>query len=69
MEDIRLLVSQNVGLQFLMPKAIDLLETDVLQDAMYYPGDFLLATLGIVVSYWQENTNEKRRFNADTASN
>ncbi|MEL7500782.1 MAG: contact-dependent growth inhibition system immunity protein [Planctomycetota bacterium] len=40
-EDLRIMIGQNIGLQFLMPKAITVLEDDPLADGDFYLGDLL----------------------------
>jgi hypothetical protein len=44
-EDLRILVNQGIGLSFLMPLVIDLLDKDPLVQGMHYPGDLLCAAL------------------------
>ncbi len=39
--ELRLLIGQQIGLLFLVPRALDVLEGDPLIDAYYYPGDLL----------------------------
>lgn len=57
--DIRLLISQNVGLDYLVPKAIDILKTDILEEALYFPGDLLMALLQVNDDYWIKNKKNK----------
>lgn len=42
-EDLRLLLTQEVGTQSLLPRALDLLEQDPLIAGDFYPGDLLVA--------------------------
>lgn len=42
-EDLRLLLTQQVGLGPLLPQALDLLEQDPLTAGDFYPGDLLVA--------------------------
>ncbi|PZR23508.1 MAG: hypothetical protein DI535_23800 [Citrobacter freundii] len=51
-EQIRLLLSQDVGTIFLLDKTLQLLETDILADGDFYPGDLLSAALNINRIYW-----------------
>jgi hypothetical protein len=60
--DIRILLSQNVGLKYLVPRAIDLLKNNIYEEALYYPGDFLLTLLNIDNKYWGENNLQKNEF-------
>ena len=40
-EDLRIMIGQNIGLQFLVSKAVERLENDSLAEGDYYPGDLL----------------------------
>ena len=57
--DIRLLVNQSFGLQYIVPMAIDLLEKDLFIECDYYEGDLLLNLLNIDNTYW---INQKDQF-------
>jgi hypothetical protein len=52
-EDLRIMVGQRIGLRFLVPIALDVLEQDPLAEGDFYPGDLLLAVLGIPSEFWQ----------------
>lgn len=52
-EDLRLMISQELGLEFLVPLAIDILEKDPLAGGDYYPGDLLFAVLRIRKDFWK----------------
>lgn len=58
--DIRILISQNVGLKYVVPKAIQELEKNILVEACYYPGDLLLTLLKIS-DYWITHTEERNK--------
>ena len=60
--DIRILISQSIGLKYIVPYAFDVLEKNVLEDAMYFPGDLLLSVLNIDKSYWKNNGNQYQNF-------
>jgi len=57
--DIRLLISQNIGLKYLVPIAIERLKNNLLEESLYYPGDLLLAVLNLNNEYWMENLKQK----------
>ncbi|MFZ6024140.1 MAG: contact-dependent growth inhibition system immunity protein [Bacteroidota bacterium] len=59
--EIRLLIGQNIGLQFLIPKAIEILEIDILTDADFYEGDLLSAILTCDKDYWSNHKEIKQR--------
>jgi CDI immunity proteins len=52
---IRLLISQNIGLEYLMPWAIGALEKRPLYCCEYYDGDLLTACLRVERDYWVDN--------------
>ena len=56
-EDFRILIGQDIGLNFLIPLAIDLLKKDILIEGDFYPGDLLSVTLRCDTKYWKENKN------------
>ena len=58
--DFRLLIGQGVGLEFLIPKAIECLKRKILEDALYYPGDLLMVVLEAKREYWETHPSERR---------
>jgi CDI immunity proteins len=56
--DVRLLISQKIGLKYLIPKALELVCEDTLLEADMYPGDLLCALLRIDEGYWSQNPAE-----------
>jgi hypothetical protein len=54
-EDLRLLIGQQIGLQFLVPLALDHLQADPLVAGERYRGDLLVAILGIDHRFWFEH--------------
>src|SRR5947209_14425970 len=52
-EELRVLVSQQVSPDVLVPRALDLLEQNPLAEGDYYPGDLLVATLKLPADLWQ----------------
>ena len=59
--DLRILISQEEGLKYVVPKAIDVLERNFLEQALYYPGDLLLTVLRVDAAYWLDNDEETER--------
>jgi hypothetical protein len=51
-EDLRLLIGQKFGLQFLVPLAIEHLADNPLVSGNYYPGDLMSVVLAIPDEYW-----------------
>ena len=54
-EDLRIMISQDIGLKFLLPLALQELEKNILVEGDYYPGDLLSAVLTSEVNFWKEN--------------
>lgn len=50
--DLRTLVSQQVGLPFVLPLAVRLLLDEPLLDAYFYEGDLLFAVVSVPESSW-----------------
>lgn len=60
-EDLRLLIGQRVGLDVLIPRALDRLEHQPLLEGDYYPGDVLVAVLGVPSEYWSDHRAQLNR--------
>jgi hypothetical protein len=54
-EQVRLLLSHDVGTIFLLDKTIRILEEDILADGDFYPGDLLSALLNVNKVYWKNS--------------
>lgn len=54
-EDLRILIGQNIGLEFLIPKAIGFLEHNILSEGDFYEGDLLQNVLSSAEKYWLRN--------------
>lgn len=67
-EDLRLLISQKIGLDVLVPRTLTLLEQNPLLEGDFYPGDVLAATLKIPSSYWSANPSQLTRIKHIIAS-
>jgi hypothetical protein len=51
-EQIRLLIGQGFGLEYLMPKALAILERDPMIGLTFYDGDLLHACLRVRSDFW-----------------
>jgi hypothetical protein len=51
-EDLRLLLGQQIGTEWLMPLALERLERDPLAEGDFYPGDLLMGVLRTQEGYW-----------------
>ncbi len=49
------MIGQQIGLPFLIPIALEKLETDLLMDTEFYEGDLLSNVLNIDTSFWDKN--------------
>jgi hypothetical protein len=62
-EDLRILLGQQVGVDALVPRALDLLDGNPLAEGDFYPGDLLAAVLSLPVEYWQQHPGHEKRIN------
>lgn len=56
-EDLRIMIGQEIGLDYLMPLALDELRKDIWAEGDYYEGDLLQAVLKIREDFWVNNKN------------
>jgi hypothetical protein len=61
-EQLRLLIGQKIGLRYTVPKAIALLQANILAEGDYYPGDLLNSLLSLSEDDWNECPAEKTKF-------
>ena len=54
-EDLRIMIGQNINLEFLIPLAIEKLKEDILAEGNYYEGDLLNNILNSEKQYWLSN--------------
>src|SRR5262245_8927243 len=54
-EDLRTMISQNIGLKFLIPLAMDKLRENILAEGLMYPGDLLSSVLESDINYWKSH--------------
>jgi CDI immunity proteins len=57
-EDLRLLISQEIGVEALVPRAIALLQKEPLVEGDFYPGDLLVAVMKLPSAYWHAHRDE-----------
>lgn len=58
-EEIRLLIGQKIGLKYLIPMALHILDENILIDCHYYNGDLLEALLELNKDDWKNNDIKK----------
>lgn len=54
-EQLRLLIGQEIGLPYLIPLALEILEKDILAEGDFYEGDLLKNVTTVGVDFWNEN--------------
>jgi len=57
-DEVRLLISQNIGLVVLVPLALNFLKVNILAEGNLYPGDLLESVISRDCKYWQRNRNQ-----------
>jgi hypothetical protein len=53
-EDLRILIGQNIGLNYLVPLAIEKLEQNPLAERNHYSGDWLVNVLRVEPKFWSK---------------
>ena len=61
-EQIRLLISQQIGLVYLVPLALDILSENILAEGDLYEGDLLASVAGLPSTFWQYHSELHQRF-------
>lgn len=51
-EDLRIMIGQNIGLDYLIPLAIEVLSADLFAEGDFYEGDLLNAVLTVRPGFW-----------------
>lgn len=54
-KELRLMISQNIGNEFLVPLALEVLENNLFLKAEHCPGDLLQAVCSVEKKFWAEN--------------
>ena len=52
-ENLRVMIGQGIGLEFLIPLAVELLQENPFVEGDYYPGDLLSVVLHVEPRFWQ----------------
>lgn len=61
-EEIRLLIGQKIGLQYVIPLALPLIENNPLVEVAFFEGDLLSELLRLSAEDWNANPEELQRF-------
>ena len=56
-EDLRFMISQHIGLDYLIPMALEQLTENILAEGDFYEGDLLKAVLTSPQGFWERNRN------------
>ncbi len=62
-EQFRLLISQRIGLTYLVPLALDVLSSNILAEGDFYEGDLFTSVSSVPLKFWQEHPELALRFN------
>ena len=60
-ENLRMLIGQNIGLKYLIPKALDILENNPFSQGDMFKGDLLLSVVRVESSFWSNNSELNNR--------
>ena len=52
-EDMRIMIGQDIGLEYLVPLALERLQAEPYAEGDFYPGDLLVNVLGADVGFWR----------------
>lgn len=61
--DIRMMISQQVCLDEMLPLALEILRDNEMSKVEHYPGDLLSAVVRISKSYWSAHKSEQEEIN------
>ena len=54
-EDLRIMIGQHIGMEYLVPIAIEQLRANPLTEGVHYPGDLLTVVLQAGGQFWQQH--------------
>ena len=67
-EDVRVMIGQDLSLEYLMPIAIEHLEKNPFVKGDYYPGDLLKNALGVRCDFWEQHPELRQRMEVIAAN-
>jgi hypothetical protein len=56
-EDLRIMIGQQISLDYLIPLALEVLTIDLFAEGDFFEGDLLKNVLAIETAFWNENKN------------
>lgn len=68
-EEIRLLINQKIGLKYIIPIAVSIINKNPLIETTYFEGDLLIALLELSVSDWENNKSDLQLFQSIVRDN
>lgn len=63
-EDLRIMIGQQIGLEYLVPLALEQLTANPWISGDCYEGDLLASVLRLPYSYWQQHPEQEQCFRA-----
>ena len=60
-EDIRFMIGQGIGLEYVVPMSIEVLNDDLFSEGDHYEGDLLKNVLTISTDYWSRHPDLKKK--------
>jgi CDI immunity proteins len=60
-EDLRIMIGQNIGTEYLMPKALNVLDINPLADGDFFAGDLLYCVVTLPLEYWKKHLEHLNR--------
>jgi hypothetical protein len=57
-ENLRILIGQQIGLPYLVPRALEILKSDPFIAGDFYPGDLLCAVLKASAEHWRTHPSQ-----------
>ncbi len=61
-EDLRLMIGQQFSLDYLVPRALQILEVNPFEEGDFYPGDLLVNVLSIKNEFWKTKPELYQQF-------
>lgn len=56
-EDLRIMIGQEIGLDYLIPLALEVLTVDLFAEGDFFEGDLLKNVLAVKTEFWNNNIN------------
>jgi hypothetical protein len=63
-EDLRLMIGQEIGLEYLIPLALEHLARNPFAEGEFYPGDLLKSVLGVRREFWIQHPDLRQEMDS-----